>query len=155
MHWIHALCCVFNSVCDCELISSCGAPWVSLRSISLCIPVQQLGDVIYANSSELCLLIFFACTSVVVSWVTNHRSHRILDWTIFCMSAILYFFLFNVISFCSDTCFLLVEYLLQNETSSSCSLLSLMEERKQRRNKCFYGSGCLLWCGKTLSCDLK
>lgn len=105
---------------------------------------------IYANSSEPCLLIFFACTSVVVSWVTNHRSHRILDWTIFCMSAILYFFLFNVISFCSDTCFLLVEYLLQNETSSSCSLLSLMEERKQRRNKCFYGSGCLLWCGKTV-----
>lgn len=56
--------------------------WVfSLRSTSPCIPVWQLGDVIYANSSELCLLIF-VCTSVVVSWVTNHRSHGILDWTV-------------------------------------------------------------------------
>lgn len=116
-------------------------------------PSSQLGDVIYANSGELCLLVF-ACASVVVSWVTNHRSHRILDWTIFlreCNS----FFSFNVLSFCSDTCFLLVGYLIQNETSSSCSLLSLMGKRKHRRNKCFYCSGCLLWCGKTPSSDLK
>lgn len=153
MHWMHALSCVCSSVCVCELTGSCGAlgffsekhipvhPGLAVRWCDLC-------KFQWALSSHFCLH-FCSCQLGNESQISRNSWLDCFAWAPF------FIFPLNVISFCSDTCFLLVEYLLQNEASSSCSLLSLMGERKQRGNKCCYCRECLLWCGKTLSYGLK